>query len=153
MDPPTIPRPMPGDPAPPPPEDVDPRLVEGLELFNAGEWFECHEAWELLWRDTPGPGRELYRGLIMAAVALEHWRRGNPKGARQMWQKARPRLARFAPDADGLDLGTFRDRLDGVMAPLGDDAHPGRADTAPPAPTPRDVPTLRFLPPRLRPKR
>lgn len=84
---------------------ADPRFDEGIRLFVAERWFEAHEELELLWRATPhGPDRELLQGLIQLAVASEHWRRGNPRGARGQWEKAQRHLAGLPDVVHGLAL-------------------------------------------------
>ncbi len=81
------------------------RIREGLALIDARRWFEAHEALELAWRATPsGPERELLQGLIQLAVALEHWRRGNPRGTAGQWDKARHRLEALPPVVLGVDV-------------------------------------------------
>jgi predicted metal-dependent hydrolase len=68
-------------------------LHAGLTLFAEGHWFEAHEVLEAAWRPLPhGPERHFLQGLIQLAVALEHWRRGNPRGARGQWEKAQRHL-------------------------------------------------------------
>ena len=54
---------------------------EGLRLFNDGLYFEAHEALELAWRAETRPVRDLYRGILQAAVVYLHMRRGNFNGA------------------------------------------------------------------------
>lgn len=76
----------------------DPRFAEGIACFDAGHYFEAHEVWEDLWRalpraEHPGGDRLFVQGLIQLAVSLEHWRRGNPRGARGQWQKALAKLS------------------------------------------------------------
>ena len=67
-------------------QDDEARLFrEGIELFNAGEWFEAHEVWEDAWRMATGQRKLFYQGLIQCAVTLEHVRRGNPRGVRSVW--------------------------------------------------------------------
>lgn len=81
------------------------RMEEGLALFRALHFFEAHEVLEAEWRPTPrGPRRELLQGLIQLAVSLEHWRRGNPRGARGQWDKARGHLAGLPGLCDGVAL-------------------------------------------------
>lgn len=73
-----------------------PLWVEGLDLLGRGAWFEAHERLEDLWRPLPpSPAREALQGLIQAAVALEHLRRGNQVGATRVWERARARWARL----------------------------------------------------------
>ncbi len=49
--------------AEPPPLEVDPRLIEGIALFNHRQFFACHEVLERLWLATDGRPRDFYRGL------------------------------------------------------------------------------------------
>ncbi|MBW3582884.1 MAG: DUF309 domain-containing protein [Euryarchaeota archaeon] len=99
----------------------DPRYLEGVRCFNRGEWFEAHEVLEDLWREDQGPTRSYWQGLIQAAVALEHWRRGNPRGARSQWGQAQAHLVRYAPHHEGLDVAAFIAAMEACMGPLMDD--------------------------------
>lgn len=44
--------------------------MEGFSLFNSGEYFECHEAFEEVWLEKKGEEKLYYKGLIQIAVAL-----------------------------------------------------------------------------------
>lgn len=102
---------------------MNPVFTEGLAHYRAGRWFEAHEAWEEEWRRTPpGERRELLQALIQAAVALEHWRRGNPRGAWGQWRKARGRLASLPPVAEGFDLGALIADFEAYWRAVGLDA-------------------------------
>jgi predicted metal-dependent hydrolase len=81
---------------------------EGLALFNRGRFFDCHEAWEVLWKQTEGAERVLVQGLIQAAVALLHVERGNLRGARSVYAKACAKLDPLPSDLMGLALEDFR---------------------------------------------
>jgi hypothetical protein len=52
----------------------------GVELYNAGCYWEAHEALEAVWRRARSPQRELWQGLIQAAAAMLHRERGNRHG-------------------------------------------------------------------------
>jgi uncharacterized protein len=82
--------------------------VNGLELFNQGEYFEAHEALETAWRDETGPVRELYRGILQIAVAYLHIQRSNYRGAVKMFLRSRTWLAPFPGQCRGIDLTGFR---------------------------------------------
>ncbi len=62
-------------------------LQAGIIFFNAGRYFEAHEAWEDLWRATRGPLRLFYQGLVQAAVGMHHLGRGNLNGAQAQTQQ------------------------------------------------------------------
>jgi len=38
------------------------KLIEGIEQFNRGEYYECHETLEEIWRETQGEIRDLLPG-------------------------------------------------------------------------------------------
>ena len=59
----------------------DPRLGEAVRLFNAGEWYACHDGFEALWHETQGPCRRTLQGILQIAVAHHHLDRGNQRGA------------------------------------------------------------------------
>ncbi|MCL6609076.1 MAG: DUF309 domain-containing protein, partial [Geminicoccaceae bacterium] len=48
---------------PPPPQ-----LVQGVDEFNRGAYFACHETLEELWKHERAPVRDLYQGIIQLAV-------------------------------------------------------------------------------------
>lgn len=80
---------------------------EGVRLFNAQEFFECHEILEELWSETLGEQRKFYQGLIQAAVALFHFGNENLGGARKLYHSARGNLERYGTQNEGLDLEKF----------------------------------------------
>jgi predicted metal-dependent hydrolase len=65
------------------------RFREAVIFFNAGHYFEAHEAWEDVWRSTgEGPLKRFLQGLIQAAVGLHHLHRRNAVGARSQLAKS-----------------------------------------------------------------
>ena len=54
--------------------------LQGIEHFNAREFFEAHEVWEDIWARTTGRHQLFYKGLIHAAVALHHFGNRNVRG-------------------------------------------------------------------------
>ena len=75
--------------------NVDDPLDNGIKFFNAGQYFEAHEAWEELWRQTGGPLRLYYQGLVQTAVGLHHLAKGNLNGARAQLGKALQKLKQY----------------------------------------------------------
>lgn len=84
----------------------DPRFLEGLRLFNHGDYFECHEVIEELWLKTPklDKYRDLYKGVIQAAAAIYQEQRGIESGALGLRKTAVQYLAKYAPEALGLSV-------------------------------------------------
>lgn len=82
---------------------------EGISLFNAGRFFECHEVWEEVWKRAAGADKAFFQGMIQAAVAILHAERANPRGARSTWTKARAKLGSLPAEHMGIALGELRD--------------------------------------------
>ena len=103
-------RPQPAKPRAAPPSPLpalDPRLVEGIALFNQRQFYSSHDTLEQLWLQTEGRPREFYQGLIQAAVACYHWSKGNLPGALSLYQSSRDHLARYRPAFLGVDVDGF----------------------------------------------
>jgi uncharacterized protein len=81
---------------------------EGIDLFNEGRFFECHEAWEEIWKRSEGEVKLFYQGLIQAAVAILHAQRGNLEGARSLYEKASAKLDSIPHEHMGLAVGELR---------------------------------------------
>ena len=93
----------PGDP-----EDAADGLARGVELFNAGLFWEAHEAWEGAWMPRRGTDdADLYRGLVQVAAGCYHYQRRNRHGATAKWRDGAAFLAAYLPGREGLDLATL----------------------------------------------
>jgi uncharacterized protein len=88
---------------------------QGIDLFNEGRFFECHEAWEEIWKRSDGEVKLFYQGLIQAAVAILHAQRGNLEGARSLYEKASAKLGPIPPEHMGLAIGELRTELRGFI--------------------------------------
>jgi sugar phosphate isomerase/epimerase/predicted metal-dependent hydrolase len=80
-------------------------LLEGIRLFNEGDYYECHEAIEHEWHAEPRPIRRLYQGILQIAVGLLHARRGNHTGALLLLSDGIDKTVAFAPICLGIDTG------------------------------------------------
>jgi predicted metal-dependent hydrolase len=99
-------------------ETLHPLAIEGLRLFNAGQYFEAHEALETAWKDEKGPIRELYRGILQVAVGYLHITRGNYIGALKMFKRCRPWLAPFPDQCRGIEVGQLKRDFQAVESEL-----------------------------------
>ena len=101
-------------------EDKDPHALwaEGIELFNAGRFFDCHEVWEEVWKRARGGEKVFYQGMIQAAVAILHAERGNWRGARSTWNKAHAKLDPLPAEHMGIALGELREATAAFIAAM-----------------------------------
>ena len=73
-------------------------LDQGIELFNGGEYFDAHEAWEGPWfRTQDSKEKRFLQGLIMAAGAFLLTMKRQCSGAAKLLARSIPRLR------DGVD--------------------------------------------------
>jgi predicted metal-dependent hydrolase len=77
---------------------------EGIEFFNSGLYFECHEALEEAWRDESDSCRLLYQAILQASVALLHVKNGNTRGAQKVLLRASKKLDRLPDDCQGVPV-------------------------------------------------
>lgn len=90
----------------------------GIELFNAHEFFEAHEVWEDVWNMAYGIKHDYYQGMIQCAVALEHYRRSNPRGVLSLYKSYNAKFAKCPAVFMGLDIGRFLAGMHAALRPV-----------------------------------
>ena len=107
-------------------------LAEGLRLYNSGEHFTAHEAWESVWLAAPEPERTFLQGLIQVTAAFEHLKRNeNQLGASRLLSHALRRLEPYPPDFGGIDLHLLRADIRACLASLAKHISPAPARILP----------------------
>ncbi len=81
-----------------------PKLLLGIEQFNLGQYFDCHETLEEIWMGERGKIRDLYKGILQIGVAIYHVQRNNLKGAMRLVCSGMALLGPFAPQCMGIDV-------------------------------------------------
>lgn len=69
-------------------------IAEGIRLFNAQKYWECHEELEHHWLEDPGPIRNVYWAVIQVAASMIHYRNDNIIGALGLLKKAKQKFDR-----------------------------------------------------------
>jgi predicted metal-dependent hydrolase len=97
-------------------------LAEGFALAREGRYFEAHEAFEGAWRTAPPDERDFCQGLVHVVVAWYQASRANRVGCERQLEKARRRLAPYAPSHRGVDVAAVLAQIDRAepleLAPL-----------------------------------
>lgn len=88
----------------------------GLGEFRAGRFFEAHEEWELLWKESGSDDKVFLQALIQLAAACVHLERGNAVPAQRLLALAKEKLGRFGDHEGGIDLGFLRKRIENALA-------------------------------------
>ncbi len=94
---------------------LHPQAAEGLRLFNAGEYFEAHEALENAWNAEKGKVRDLYRGILQIAVVYLHITRGNYNGAVKVYERSQKWLKDWPAVCRGIKVDELRRNAETVI--------------------------------------
>ena len=99
------------------------RLIEsefqrGVRLFNAGQFFECHEVLEEVWRPARGEERLFLQAVIHLAVGFYHHQRSNQTGAKRQLLKGLKKLAGYLPQYRGIDTDRLWREANDVLATI-----------------------------------
>lgn len=96
------------------------RWLYALDLFNAGFYWEAHEAWESFWHafGRTTPEAQFIQGLIHLAAACVKIREGKPTGVSRHTKRARELLGELEAANSGGTLGLAPESLSEVVAEL-----------------------------------
>ena len=100
------------------PDEERKLYYDGIQLFNEHEFFDAHEAWEDVWHMAYGLKHDFYQGLIQCAVALEHYRRSNPRGVLSLFNSYRAKFKDVPPLFMGLDVTQFLADMHRALRPV-----------------------------------
>ena len=114
--------------------------LRGIALFNAGYYWEAHEAWEGLWHahGRKGATADVLKGLIKLAAAGVKVRERQPHGVVTHARRAAALLAAARSEAGAHQLGLDLERWIAHAQQIAD--HP------PKDPKPPGVPVSRVFP-------
>jgi len=89
----------------------DPRYLAGLRLYHLGRYWDSHEAWEEVWRESEGPVRHFYQGLIQIDAAIIHTQRGHWGGVANLLARSLSHLEQCPDELLGMDVARLRHQL------------------------------------------
>jgi len=97
---------------------LHPQAKEGLRLFNAGKYFEAHEALEDAWNAEEGDAKNLYQGILQIAVTYHHITRGNYSGALKVHERSQKWLNGLPDICKGIHVRQLQNDAKKVMHEL-----------------------------------
>src|SRR5262249_45438159 len=113
-------------------------LLQGIEEFNRGHFFEAHELWEEAWNEVVGEEKRFYQGLVQIAAAYHKLSLAQYNGARKLLERGNQILSGFPPDYADIDLAPLLEAVANTLHEL--TAERSRSDSP--------VPSVRLLPSR-----
>lgn len=89
-------------------------VIEGIELFNEGEYYRCHDSLEEAWMNEAGPVRDLYRAILQVGIAYYQIERGNYRGALKLLLRVQQWLAPLPGQCRGVNVAGLRQNVRAV---------------------------------------
>ncbi|MFN6534820.1 MAG: DUF309 domain-containing protein [Nostoc sp. EkiNYC01] len=85
-------------------ETMPQEFWQGIEQFNSGEFYACHDTLEALWIEASEPEKTFYQGILQIAVAIYHLENRNWRGAVILLGEGSNRLRRYPSSYGGIDV-------------------------------------------------
>ncbi|TVQ10422.1 MAG: DUF309 domain-containing protein [Leptolyngbya sp. DLM2.Bin27] len=92
-----------------PSDSIDSPLGKGIDLFNRGEYYACHDVLEAIWIEATMVEKPFYQGILQIAVGLYHLGNHNWQGASILLGEGVNRLRPFEPAYAGVDVAGLVD--------------------------------------------
>lgn len=91
---------------------------QGIEKFNTGQYYQCHDDLEEAWNQDQTPGRDLYRSILQVGIALYQIERKNYRGAVKMLLRVRQWLDPLPDRCRGVDIAKLRQNTQTIHTEL-----------------------------------
>lgn len=85
-------------------QEMPKEFWQGVDQFNQGQFYACHDTLEALWMEASEPPKSFYQGILQIAVALYHLGNGNGRGAAILLGEGINRLRRYPATYAEVDV-------------------------------------------------
>ncbi|MEL6939752.1 MAG: DUF309 domain-containing protein [Cyanobacteria bacterium J06598_1] len=82
----------------------------GIDEFNSGQFYACHDTLEAIWMAVDHAEKPFYQGILQIAVAFYHLGNLNWRGGAILLGEGLSRLGRFEPNYQGVNVETLVDQ-------------------------------------------
>lgn len=84
-------------------------FCQGVEQFNQGEYYACHDTLEALWMEASESDKSFYQGILQIAVACYHLGNYNCRGAIILLGEGIRKLTNYEPDYYHIDVTNLKE--------------------------------------------
>lgn len=99
-------------------QEVPQEFWHGVEQFNQGQFYACHDTLEALWIEATEPDKAFYQGILQIAVGIYHLSNSNWRGAVILLGEGINRLQRYSPTYAEIDVDELIDQSLAVLIAL-----------------------------------
>jgi len=90
--------------------EIDQGIKDGIFYFNSERFWECHEAFEGVWKQCFGREKELVQGIILVAVAYAHAQENELSIGVAMLTRALEKLGTSPSIYHSIDIERIREK-------------------------------------------
>ncbi len=91
---------------------------QGVQEFQSGQFYECHDTLEALWIEAQEPNKTFFQGILQIAVGCYHLGNQNGRGAVILLGEGIRRLSPYQPDYGNIDVNTLLDTSSVLLSHL-----------------------------------
>jgi len=86
-------------------------IKDGIFYYNNERFWECHEAFEGVWKNCSGSEKELLQGIILVAVAFAHGQKNETRVGIGMLGRALEKLGDTPAMYHNIDVDRIRNKI------------------------------------------
>jgi hypothetical protein len=99
-------------------ETIPEEFWHGIDQFNQGEFYACHDTLEAIWIEAPTFEKNFFQGILQIAVALYHLGNLNWRGAVILLGEGLHRLQNYQPDYGSINVEKLIDDAATLLSAL-----------------------------------
>ena len=90
-------------------------LNNGRFYFNNERFWECHEAFEGVWKETTQGEKELLNGIILVAAAMVHYQKDENPICISILKRAQAKLSNSTGKYYEIDVDSVRNKISQII--------------------------------------
>lgn len=98
--------------------DIPEEFWQGIEQFNQGEFYACHDTLEAIWIEAPVIDKKFYQGILQIAVGLYHLGNYNWRGAVILMGEGLNRLSDYQPEYGGIEVEQLIEDVSALLSEI-----------------------------------
>ena len=93
-------------------------VINGLQAFNQGDYYDAHEHFEFAWRETPDVSREFFRALLHLSGGYYRLSEDRPDAALKFFQRSLHWMGKFPSPFYLIDTEALKSHLNLLIAAI-----------------------------------
>lgn len=90
-------------------------ILDGIAYFNAERFWECHEAFEAVWKECFEGEKDLVQGIILVAAGLVHYQKSQDIICLSIFNRALQKLSSCTGTYHTIDVERLKVKVHGMI--------------------------------------